>query len=88
MIHVDCDQCGMPSEVPDTLAGGLANCPHCGKVTPVRGLRDPYYRLLQLGMAIGWVLLAVSGWITGGWLGVMLVGGGAALVLGLLYLSL
>ena len=88
MIHVDCEQCGKPFEVADTLAGGLTNCPDCGKATPVPGLRDPYYRLIQLGMVIGWALLTEFGWIIGGWLGALTLGIGSALVLGLVYISL
>ena len=88
MIHVDCEQCGTPFEVADTLAGGLTNCPRCGKATPVPGLRDPYYRLFQIGMAFGWVLLTAFGWFAGGWSGALLLGGGSAIVLGLVYISL
>ena len=88
MIHVDCEQCGKPFEVADTLAGGLTNCPDCGKATPVPGLRDPCFRLIQIGMAIGWALLTTFGWITGGWSGAFLLGIGSALGLGLVYISL
>lgn len=87
MLHVDCEQCGRQFEVADTLAGGLTNCPDCGKATPVLGLRDPYYRLIQIGMAVGWALLIVFGWLGGGWLGAIVVGAGTALVLGLILFS-
>ena len=87
MIHVDCEQCGTPFEVADTLAGGLTNCPGCGKATPVPGLRDPYYRLLQIGTAIGWVLLTAFGWIR--WLvGALVASLGAGLVIALVHVAL
>ena len=40
------------------LAGGITNCPNCGRATQVAGLRDPLWRLLQIG---GAVLLLVVG---------------------------
>ena len=88
MIHVDCEHCGKPFEVPGTLAGGLTNCPACEKATPVPGLRDPYFRLIQIGMAIGSALLIACGWFAGGWLGAVLVGIVSALVWGLVYISM
>lgn len=88
MIHVDCQQCGKPFEVADTLAGGLTNCPDCGKATPVPGLHDPFYRLIQIAVAIAWALLIACGWIAGGWSGALLLGIGSAVVIGIVYLSL
>jgi uncharacterized paraquat-inducible protein A len=88
MIHVDCEQCGKQFEVVDTLAGGLANCPGCGKATPIPGLHDPYYRLLQVAMAVGWMLLVAVGWSLGGWWGAIGVGVGGAIVIGLIHLVL
>jgi hypothetical protein len=34
-ITFDCHRCGMPLQVPDDQAGGLAQCPHCEIVCPV-----------------------------------------------------
>jgi hypothetical protein len=47
-VRVDCP-CSGSFEVPDSMAGGLANCPACGKATAVPGLRDPFFRALQVG---------------------------------------
>ena len=88
MIRVDCESCGEPFEAGDTLAGGLTNCPGCGQATRVPGLRDPFFRLVQIGMAIGWVVLTAVGWSVAGWPGALVLGGGAALVLGLVYISM
>jgi len=88
MVYTDCEGCGHRFEAADTLAGGLANCPGCGKATPVPGLRDPYFRLLQAAMALGWVLLAAIGWMTLGWIGAIAFGVGAALLIGLIRLAL
>ncbi len=48
------------------MAGGLANCPSCGKATPVPGLRDPLWRLWQAGAvilvaAVTWLVYAAMG---------------------------
>ena len=88
MIRVDCEHCGKPVKVADALAGGLTNCPTCGKATPVPGLHDPYYRLIQIGMALGWALLTAFGWTMGGWLGALVPGLGSALVVLLILVSL
>jgi uncharacterized paraquat-inducible protein A len=88
MIHVDCEHCGRSFDVADTLAGGLSNCPSCGKATSVPGLHDPYYRLFQIAVAMLWMLLTALGWSVGGWLGAIAVGTATALVIGIIYLSL
>ncbi len=62
MIHVDCQHCGNQFDVADTLAGGLTNCPACGKATSVAGLHDPYYRLLQVALTLVGLLLVALGW--------------------------
>ena len=88
MIEVECERCGQFFEAADSLAGGLTNCPACGKATEVPGLRDKFFRVIQVGMAVAWALLTAIGWTTGGWVGALGVGAGAALVIGLLYVSL
>ncbi len=45
-IPVRCD-CGHQFEAASGLAGGLTNCPRCGRATEVPGLRDPLWRLWQ-----------------------------------------
>ena len=43
--------CGKMFEVPRQQAGGIVNCPGCGKAVEVPGLNDPLWRLLQ-GIAL------------------------------------
>ena len=88
MVQVDCEECGKAFEAVDTLAGGLTNCPGCGKATPVPGLRDPLFRLLQASIVIGWALVTAWGWTAGGLQGGLIMGIGTALMVGLLYLTL
>ena len=63
---VHCEHCGQMFEVAATLVGGITNCPECGKATQVTGLRDPLWRILQIGgvalvIAIACVLYVTSG---------------------------
>jgi len=88
MIEVECERCGRFFEAADSLAGGLTNCPACGKATAVPGLRDSLFRVAQVGMAVAWALLTAIGWSVGGWVGALAFGVGAALVIGLLYVSM
>jgi len=88
MIEVECGRCGRFFEAADSLAGGLTNCPACGKATGVPGLRDTFFRVVQVGMAVAWALLTAIGWSAGGWVGALVVGAGAALVFGLVYVAL
>lgn len=59
---VSCEHCAHVFEADSALAGGFAKCPQCGKATPVEGLRDPLWRLFQVGAAIAIVLAtAIAG---------------------------
>ena len=49
--------CGHLWFVAPELAGGLTNCPRCGKATQVKGLRDPFWRVLQVVALVVWVLV-------------------------------
>ena len=88
MIEVECERCGKFFEAADSLAGGLTNCPACGRATEVPGLRDNFFRAIQVGMAVAWAILTAIGWTAGGWAGALGVGAGAALVIALLYVAL
>ena len=55
---VRCEHCGHLFEADSKLVGGYANCPQCGKATAVEGLRDPLWRLWQVGAAVGVVIAA------------------------------
>ena len=46
-IQVQCG-CGHSFEAIDSLAGGIANCPRCGKAAGVPGLRDPLWLLFRV----------------------------------------
>ena len=52
-IEVRCG-CGRSFEVQDSLAGGIANCPGCGRAADVPGLRDPIWKALLVGALIVW----------------------------------
>jgi len=88
MIEVECERCGGFFEAADSLAGGLTNCPACGKATEVPGLRDKFFRVIQVGMAVVWALLTAIGWSAGGWAGALGVGFGVALLIGLIFVAM
>jgi len=67
--------CGNEFEVVDDLAGGITNCPRCGKAVEVEGLRDPLWRLLQLAAAVGWASATAAAYVNWG------VGGAAVTAL-------
>lgn len=46
-------------EVGAELAGGIANCPGCGKAVDVPGLNDPIWRVLQGVALLGVVAVTV-----------------------------
>ncbi len=73
--------CGHRWQAADDLAGGLTNCPRCGTATQIEGLRDPFWRVIQVAAIVGWVL-AVAAIHTQAGLGWAIVGG---LALGGLY---
>lgn len=65
--------CGHRWQVGEDLAGGLSNCPRCGKATQIEGLHDPFWRLIQGAAVVVWVLVvallhtnAGLGWAIGG----------------------
>lgn len=74
--------CGRVFEAPDSMVGGLANCPACGRAASVPGLRDPFWAWLKALAAL--VVLGVGLGLSLG-LGVdPLLGLGAAATLALL----
>ena len=84
----DCKHCGNTFEIDGDLAGGITNCPSCGKATEVQGLRDPIWRLAQagglavaivVGVAVGYAANSYDG--TGGWAEGITAGGITALAL-------
>ncbi len=55
----NCPHCGDSFEPRKNQVGGLVNCPRCGRVVQVPGLRDPLWLLLRVGVvaaavAVGW----------------------------------
>lgn len=58
-VAVRCE-CTARFEVADELAGGMTNCPRCGRATAVPGLRDPFWRVLQVGAVVGAAAASVA----------------------------
>ena len=54
-VEVSCG-CGAVFDANDRLAGGVTNCPSCGRAVDVPGLRDPAWRAIQ-----ALALVAVAG---------------------------
>jgi hypothetical protein len=50
-------------EADERLAGGITNCPRCGQATSVPGLRDPFWRILQVVAAFGWVCATLAAFL-------------------------
>ncbi len=64
-FEVEC-HCLRNFPVRDEFAGGIVNCPHCGKAVEVPGLRDPYWRVLQIGAAILWAGVTAAAYFGAG----------------------
>ena len=58
-VPVTCD-CGHTWYVSPDLVGGLTNCPHCGKAAEVAGLRDPFWRVIQVVALVMWVFIVAT----------------------------
>ena len=86
-IRVRC-VCGHLWYVAPDLAGGLTNCPRCGKATQVDGLKDPLWRVLQGAAVVGWVVVVTLLYAQTGPLGAVLGGVALAAILGLIYLMM
>jgi len=83
VIDVECEHCLKLFDAEESMAGGLVNCPSCGRATEVPGLRDAWYRVVQAGMVAGWAVLTAIGWTAGGLTGALVV----AVVAGALLLA-
>jgi hypothetical protein len=60
-----CASCGHFFEVEERFAGGIVNCPACGRATEVAGLRDPLWKGLVIAAVVGWIgasAFVVSTW--------------------------
>lgn len=53
-VTARCPQ-GHEFRVAKSLVGGITNCPQCGQATDVPGLNDPFWRVLQVVAAFGWL---------------------------------
>jgi hypothetical protein len=76
--------CGHEFDVAEDLAGGVTNCPRCGKAVEVQGLRDPAWRLLQAGAAAVWACGTAAAYFAWGALGAVATALALAAVLWLL----
>ncbi len=52
--------CGHTWMVSKDLVGGLTNCPRCGQAAKVEGLRDPFWRVIQVVAVVVWVLAVAT----------------------------
>jgi len=75
--------CGHRFDVADELAGGITNCPQCGRAVAVPGLRDPFWRVLQGAAAVLWAVATAVAAVEGGALAAVVT---AVVVAGLLWL--
>ena len=70
-IFTSCEHCAERFEAPGRSAGGLTNCPSCGKATTVPGGRDDLWTLIVAGGVLATVVLVVCAYLSGG----LIVGG-------------
>jgi hypothetical protein len=70
--------------VSPSLAGGVANCPSCGRATAVPGLDDPLWRVLQVGAVLLWIGATSFAWSAAGAVVGLAVGVGLGALLWLL----
>ena len=78
MTEAACEHCGEIFFAADNLAGGITNCPRCGRAVDVPGLRDAWWRALQALAAIGVVAVAAIAYVLGGLPAAVIAGGVAA----------
>jgi len=80
--------CGHSFEAEERFAGGVVNCPACGRATAVPGLRDPFWSAIVVLAVAGWIVAsALAAWVAGPVAG-LAVAAGLALVLWLVSLAL
>jgi len=75
--------CGHRFDAGDELAGGVTNCPQCGRAVEVPGLRDPFWRVLQAAGAVVWAVATAVAAVEGGAIAGVVT---AVVVAGLLWL--
>lgn len=83
VIDVFCE-CGQLNEVSEDSAGGIVNCSGCGRAVAVPGLRDPLWRVMQVGAVVGWAAVTAFAYATVGVVGALAVAVGVGLSLWLL----
>ncbi len=69
-LEVTCEYCSTRFEVPYSMKGGLANCPHCEKATKVSGGAEPLFWVICIAVLLGGIMLAglatwAAGWAVG-----------------------
>ena len=88
MVEVECERCGRFFEADDALAGGLTNCPGCGRAAGVPGLRDAWFRGIQVGMVVLWAFATAIAFVAGGLVAGLSVAAGLALLLLIAYVAM
>ena len=72
-VPVECEHCEQRFTALKQQLGGIVNCPACGKATTLKGLRDPMWRLFQIGALVIVSGVTVALWTsvgsTAGWIG-------------------
>jgi len=79
-IEVFCE-CGYENEVDDELAGGIVNCAGCGRAVHVGGLRDPFWRGIQVFAAVVWAGATAWTYVAAGPAVALAVGAGLAVTI-------
>ena len=83
MIEAFCE-CGHVNEVDDSLAGGIVNCAGCGRAVSVEGLRDPFWRAIQVFAVVAWAGATAWTFVAAGPVYALVVGVGLAVTILLL----
>ncbi|MCA8959531.1 MAG: hypothetical protein KDC38_03415 [Planctomycetes bacterium] len=65
-VDVHCEHCGSRFEAAPSLRGGFANCPSCGRATPIPGGPEP---ILWLSISFGVLLGGGATWLAAASLG-------------------
>lgn len=82
MIETECPYCDIFFSVPDSMSGGMANCPRCEKAVDVGGGYEPlFWVLCGLGVVGICVFSGLMFWVGGA------IAGGITFVIGVLIMG-
>lgn len=86
-LEIVCAECGQGFDVPDSMRGGMANCPACGRAVPVPGGPEPLFRLAVAAGVVAVLFATGLAWFAGGAISAAVVFGIGALVFAAVLLS-